>query len=52
MNDIVESIRSTVSLFADDTSLYTVFDDPKHAANQLNSDFDTIHQSGHRSDWL
>ena len=28
INDIVEDIKSTVRLFADDTSLYVIVDDP------------------------
>ena len=42
INDIVEDIQSTVRLFADDTSLYVIVDDPPTAADQLNSDLAKI----------
>ena len=42
INDIVEDIQSTVRLFADDTSLYVIVDDPPTAANQLYSDLAKI----------
>ena len=32
INDIVEDIDSSIRLFADDTSLYIIVDDPIHAA--------------------
>ena len=32
INDIVEDINSSIRLFADDTSLYIIVDDPIHAA--------------------
>ena len=35
INDIVEDINSSVRLFADDTSLYIIVDDPMQAAKQL-----------------
>ena len=38
INDIVENINSSIRLFADDTSLYIIVDNPNEAANQLNSD--------------
>ena len=38
INDIVLHINSTVRLFADDTSLYLIVDDPIEAARCLNSD--------------
>ena len=38
INDIVEDIDSTIRLFADDTSLYIIVDNPAESANQLNSD--------------
>ena len=44
INDIVESINSSIRLFADDTTLYIIVDNPLHAANQLNSDLSKIHQ--------
>ena len=42
INDIVNSIRSSIRLFADDTSLYIVVDSPNLAAQQLNSDLEKI----------
>ena len=32
INDIVVDIRSSIRLFADDTSLYIIVDNPDHAA--------------------
>ena len=42
INDIVTDIGSNIRLFADDTSLYIVVDDPSDAANCLNTDLDKI----------
>ena len=42
INDIVEDIRSSIRLFADDTSLYIIVDDPLDAAVTLNSDLSKI----------
>ncbi|MCG7868583.1 MAG: endonuclease/exonuclease/phosphatase family protein [Candidatus Thiodiazotropha taylori] len=42
INDIVTDIGSNIRLFADDTSLYIVVDDPTNAANCLNTDLDKI----------
>ena len=43
INDIVEDIHSTIRLFADDTGLYIIVEDPLRAANQFNSDLAKIH---------
>ena len=43
INDIVEDINSTIRLFADDTSLYVILDNPTDAAEKLNSDMEKIH---------
>ena len=43
INDIVEDIGFVIRLFADDTSLYFVVDNPIDAANVLNSDLNKIH---------
>ena len=43
INDIVEDIDSSIRLFAYDTSLYIIVDNPVEAANQLNSDLLKIH---------
>ena len=37
INDIVENINSSIRLFADDTRLYIIVDNPTEAVNQLNS---------------
>ena len=50
INDIVESINSSIRLFADDTTLYIIVDNPLHAANQLNFDLSKIHQWA--TNWL
>ena len=38
INDIVEDIHSSIRLFADDTFLYIIVDNPQQAANILNAD--------------
>ena len=50
INDIVENINSKIRLFADDTSLFIIVDNPIDAARKLNSDLETIHQWAIR--WL
>ena len=50
INDIVEDIQSSIRLFADDTSLYIIVDDPLGAAITLNSDLSRIHRWA--SQWL
>ena len=42
INDIVEEINSSIRLFADDTSLYIIVDDPLDAAIKLNADLSRI----------
>ena len=42
INDIVEEINSSFRLFADDTSLYIIVDDPLDAAIKLNADLSRI----------
>ncbi|MCG8046489.1 MAG: reverse transcriptase domain-containing protein [Candidatus Thiodiazotropha endolucinida] len=44
INDIVVDIGSNIRLFADDTSLFIVVDNPETAANCLNSDLSKISQ--------
>jgi len=41
-NDIVKSIRSSIRLFVDETTLYIRVDKPLETADILNSDIDTI----------
>jgi hypothetical protein len=50
INDIVIDIRSSINLFADDTSLYVEVQDPNIAANQLQADIDKI--SSWAAKWL
>ena len=42
INDIVKDIKSNIRLFADDTSLFLVVENPLSAAQILNSDLDKI----------
>ena len=42
INDIVTDIGSNIRLFADDTSLYIVVDNPLVAAETLNADLEKI----------
>ena len=44
INDIVDNINTTIRLFADETSLYIIADNPHNAARQLNTDLQMIHQ--------
>ena len=44
MNGIIEDINSSITLFADDTSLYIIVDNTFQAAEQLNSDLQKIHR--------
>ena len=43
VNDITDSIKSDINLFADDTSLLEIVDDPITSANTLNSDLKQLH---------
>ncbi len=43
INDIVKDINSKIRLFADDTSLYIIVDDPQSSAVILNQDIRTLH---------
>ena len=42
IDDIVENINSCIRLFADDTSLYLIVDDPGASADLMNSDLEKI----------
>ena len=42
INDIVKGINSSIRLFADDTSLYIIVENPKTAAMIINSDLGKI----------
>ncbi|MES9994314.1 MAG: reverse transcriptase family protein, partial [Candidatus Thiodiazotropha sp.] len=50
INDIVDDIDSSIRLFADDTSLYIIVENPIQAAIQLNEDLEKVHQWA--SKWL
>lgn len=50
INDIVTDIHSHIRLFADDTSLYIIIENPQLGAEILNSDLDKIHCWS--NDWL
>ena len=50
INDIVKHIGGSISLFADDTSLYIIVDLPEDAAKILNADLQTISQWA--NNWL
>ena len=43
INNIVTEIHSSIKLFADDTSLYVIVDNPRESAITLNNDMTTIH---------
>ena len=45
-------IQSTIKLFADDTSLYLIVDDPNETADSLNNDLTKIHDWAKRNGWL
>ena len=45
INDIVKRIKSSIRLFADDTSLYIVVENPTMSPTLLNSDLTAIHKS-------
>ena len=42
INDLTENLKCTAKLFADDTSLFTVVQDPISAANDMNHDLELI----------
>ena len=42
-NDILTDINSTIKLFADNTSLYLIVDDPQKTAHALNDDLVKLH---------
>ena len=50
INDIVTDIGSNIRLFANDTSLFIVVENPAEAANRLNRDLENI--TGWASTWL
>ena len=50
INDIVNDIHSCIRLFADDTSLCLIVEDPAMAADLMNTDLEKIHKWP--EDWL
>ena len=44
INDIVRDMGSNIRLFADDTSLFIIVDNPVTAADSLNTDLNKISQ--------
>ena len=50
INDIVENINACIRLFADDTSLYLIVENPIEAAEKRNSDLAKVHAWA--STWL
>ena len=49
INDLAANVKCNVKLFADDTSLFTVVEDPNTAASDMNHDLELIKQWAH--DW-
>ena len=50
INDIVSDINCNIRLFADDTTLYLIVDDPLDASRLINNDLEKIHKWS--IDWL
>ena len=50
INDILNNIRSTIRVFADDTTIYIDIDNPQTASFILNTDLETM--IGWSHDWL
>ena len=48
INDLEEGIKSSINFFADDTSLYSVVDDPEVSTDELNYDLNLIGQWAHQ----
>ena len=47
INDLTTDWKCNVKLFADDTSLFTVFQEPYSAASDINHDLELISQWAH-----
>lgn len=50
INDIVKDISCNIRLFADDTTLYCIVDDPTESSKMLNLDLEKIHEWSEK--WL
>ena len=48
ISDLERNIKSNVKFFADDTMLFSIVTNPEIFANDLNHDFDVIHQWVHQ----
>ena len=48
INDLTENLKCNVKLFADDTSLFTVVQNPNTAANDMNHDLELMKQWAHQ----
>ena len=48
INDLRENLSCSVTLFTDDTSLFTIVQDPNSAASDLNHDLDLIRLWAHK----
>ena len=48
INDLTENLKRNVKLFPDDTSLFTVVQNPNTAANDVNHDLELIKQWAHQ----
>ena len=42
INDLVENVNCDVKMFADDTYLFSVVEDERRTANELNADLDRV----------
>ncbi len=49
INDLTADLKCNVKLFADDTSLFTIIEEPNVAAEDMNHDLELINQWAH--DW-
>ena len=52
INDLTVGLKCNVKLFADDTSLFTIVQDPNTAANDMNHDMDACGSLFQTSCWL
>ena len=48
INDLERNIKSNLKLFADDTMLFSIVNNPEMSANDLNHDLDAIRQWAHQ----
>ena len=48
INDLKKNKKSNVKFFADDTMLFSIVKDAEISANDLNHDFDVMHQWAHQ----